>query len=212
MTNKNRRCTQCKEYKERINGVLCPTGWFCSIKHARDYARATQDRQRQRQINKAKQSQAKQDKAAKKADRELKKNDRIYQFQLTKSVIQKWVNHVRDAGLACISCGNTKTTIQFCGGHYKTSGGFPELALNTLNINRQCNFHCNRSLSGNISGDKHSEGYTAGLIKRFGQERVDLLNSYHESPRYDCEQLIKIRAFYSKLIRDNNPNDSERTF
>lgn len=212
MTNKNRQCTYCKEYLERIKGVLCPAGWFCSIKHARNYVRATQNKQRQQQIKKAKQSQVKRDKASKKAARELKKNNRKYQFQLTKSVIQKWVNHVRDAGKPCISCGRDKPTIQYCGGHYKTAGGFPELALNTLNINKQCNRYCNHELSGNISGNKHSEGYTIGLIRRHGQERVDLLNSKHESPRYDCEQLIKIRAFYSKLIRDNNPDDSNRPY
>lgn len=212
MTNKNRRCTQCKEYSERDKGILCPAGWFCSITHARDYARATQDKQRQRQINKLKQSRVKEDKAAKKSVRELKQNDRKHQLQLTKSKIQHWVNHIRDHGLPCISCGNENPNIQYCGGHYKTAGGFPELALETRNISRQCNQYCNLRLSGNISGNKTTKGYTAGLIERYDQSYVDWLDSYHESPRYDCDQLIAIRAFYSKLVRDNNPDDSERPF
>lgn len=210
MANKNRRCTQCKEYSERDKGILCPAGWFCSINHARDYARATQDRQRTRQQVKLKQSQVKEDKASKKAAKELKKNDQRYQLRLTKSVIQKWVNHVRDFRKGCISCLTEKPTIQYCGGHYKTAGGHPELALDTRNIHKQCNQYCNLRLSGNISGNKTTKGYTVGLIERYGQEYVDWLDSYHESPRYDCEQLIKIRAFYSKLIRENNPDDSER--
>jgi len=144
--------------------------------------------------------------------RELKKNDRKHQFQLTKSVIQKWVNHVRDAGRPCISCGTEKPTIQYCGSHYKSAGGHSEIALDTRNIHRGCNRYCNKALSGNIHGNKTTKGYIVGLIERYDQAYVDWLDSYHESPNYSCEQLIEIRAFYSKLIRDNNPDDSDRPF
>jgi len=208
MSNKKRRCTQCKEYSIAENGIVTPAGFFCDSQHAVDYARATQNKQREQQIKKAKQSQFKEDKAAKKGARELKKNDRRYQFRLTKSKIQHWVNHVRDADLPCISCGNVNPNIQYCGGHYKTAGGHPELALETRNISRQCNQYCNLRLSGNISGNKTTKGYIVGLIERYDQAYVDWLNSYHESPNYTCDQLIEIRAFYSKLIRENNPDDS----
>lgn len=205
-----RKCRNCGEYTE--NFIKVPAGVFCSIAGALKFARTKQDQQRKRQQDKAKQSRAKADKADKKAVRELKKNDRKHQFQLTKSKIQHWVNHIRDHGLPCISCGNENPNIQYCGGHYKTAGGHSEMALITKNIHRQCNRYCNMNLSGNISGNKTTKGYTVGLIERYSQEYVDWLDSYHESPRYDCDQLIKIRAFYSKLIRDNNPNDSERSF
>lgn len=212
MSNKKRRCTHCKEYSIVEDGALVPAGFFCSMPHVMEYANCKRDKQRAKQITKAKQAQVELSKAGRKAAKELKQNDKRHQFKLTKSKIQQWVNHVRDAGLPCISCGNTKTTIQYCGGHYKTAGGFPELALNTLNIHKQCNRYCNMNLSGNLTGNKHSEGYTEGLIKRYGEKRVDLLNSRHVNPNYGCEQLISIRAFYSKLIRESNPDDSERPF
>ncbi len=209
MTNK-RKCKQCPKWTNDF--IKTNVAVFCGVDCAYKFAKAKQEKEQARLIAKFKQSRTKQDKADKKAKRELKNNDRKHQFQLTKSKIQHWVNHIRDAGKPCISCGTEKQYIQYCGGHYKTAGGFPELALNTLNIFRQCNFYCNRNLSGNISGNKTTQGYTAGLIERCGQERVDLLNSKHESPNYDCDQLIEIRAFYAKLIRDNNPDDSDRPF
>jgi len=210
MSVKKRKCKQCSKWTEHF--IKTNVAVFCDVDCAYKFARAKQEKEQARLISKFKQSRTKEDKTAKKAARELKKNDRKYQFQLTKSVIQKWVNHVRDAGLPCISCGTVKQTIVYSGGHYKTAGGFPELALNTLNIHRQCNFHCNKNLSGNITGDKNSKGYTIGLVERYGQDYVDWLDSYHESTRYDCDQLIKIRAYYAKLIRDNNPDDSEIPF
>jgi len=212
MAVKKRKCCHCKEFGIAKDGVITPAGFFISMAHALKYVKSTQAKQRAKQQARAKQLCIKADKASKKATRELKRNDRKHQFQLTKSKIQKWVNHVRDAGLGCISCGTTKPNIQYCGSHYKSAGGHSELALDTHNIHRACNRYCNRALSGNISGNKTTKGYTVGLIERYGQDYVDWLDSYHESKNYDCDQLIKIRAFYSKLIRDNNPDDSERPF
>lgn len=205
-----RKCKNCGIYVE--NFIKVPAGVFCNISGALKFARGKQDQQRKRQQAKAKQSQAKQVKADKKAVNELKRNDRRHQFQLTKSKIQQWVNHVRDAGLPCISCGTTNPNIQYCGSHYKSAGGHPETALVTRNIHRGCNRYCNKALSGNIHGNKTTKGYTVGLIERYDQDYVDWLDSHHESPRYDCEQLIKIRAFYSKLIREGNKDDSGRPF
>lgn len=211
-----KRCKYCKEYKPAADGKQLPIGWVCSLDHGFLLARLMQSKNNEKKISKALKSQAKKSppkvKVKKVTTRELNKKDKRYQFKLTKSKIQQWVNHIRDAGLPCISCGTTKPDIQYCGGHYKTAGGFPELALNTLNISRQCNQRCNLRLSGNISGDKTSNGYTSGLIERHGQERVGLLNSHHENPRYDCDQLIKIRAYYARLIRDENKDDSTREF
>lgn len=206
MPVKKRKCKNCGEYTETF--VKLKVGIFCSLESAYNFARDKQNQQRKRQQAKAKQSQAKQDKADKKAARELKKNDRRYQFRLTKSKIQHWVNHIRDAGRPCISCGNENPNIQYCGGHCKTAGGHPELALDTRNIHKQCNQYCNLRLSGNISGNKTTKGYTVGLIERYGQDYVDWLDSYHEPKNYTCEQLIETRAFYSKLIRENNLDDS----
>lgn len=203
MAVKKRKCKQCKQFTETF--IVTNGGVFCNFDSAVKFAVTKRDKDR----GKAKQVQVKQDK---KATSDLKRNNKRHQLQLTKSVIQRWVNHVRDAGLPCISCGTEKQTIQYCGSHYKSAGGHPETALVTRNIHKACNRYCNKALSGNIHGNKTSKGYTVGLVERYDQSYVDWLDGPHESPRYDCDQLIEIRAFYSKLIRDNNPDDYQRPF
>ena len=133
--------------------------------------------------------------------------DRPKQFKLTKAAIQKWVNHVRDNDMPCISCGTTNDVV-YCGGHYKTAGGNPERALWTPNIHRQCNFHCNSSLSGNIEGTKHSKGYKKGLVERYGADYLESLEVYREFKSLTGEDLMEIRKSYFELIRENNKDDS----
>jgi hypothetical protein len=183
----------------------------CCKRHEYEYAIDQLNKKRKLDEAKNKKDQREKKKAFRAKSEELRKNDRPYQFQLTKRVIQRWVNNVRDAGLPCISCGTTKL-VQYCGGHYKSAGGHPELALDTKNLNRQCNQYCNLRLSGNIHGNKTSPGYIKGILDRFGQERLDYLDGHHEPKKYTCEQLIELRAFYSKLIREENKDDSQRPF
>lgn len=210
MANSKLKCTFCKERfrPEKVEGKRTPTGWFCSIDHAIEHSRAV----RERQNKKAMQSQAKKEKDNRKASRALKDNDRKHQFKLTKEVIQKWVNHVRDSEFGCISCGTTKPTILYSGGHYRTAGGNPEIALESKNIHKQCLFNCNKNKSGNISGDKHSIGFKKGLIERYGEEYVDWLENHHESNRLDCDQLRELRAYYNRLIREKKKTDEDRPF
>ena len=152
------------------------------------------------------------EKAAKKKKRDNIANDYPKQFDLTKKVIQKWVNHVRDADRPCISCGTENPTIVYCGGHYKTAGGHKELALDTLNIHKQCNYYCNSKKSGNISGDKNTHGYIEGLNQRYGEWLVEWLNGPHEQTNYLCCELIEIRAYYNRLIREGCKDDSDRPY
>jgi hypothetical protein len=208
---KTKKCKNCGERYEKLLSHPPFRNW-CSVNCAFQIQHTARLRATKRREAKFKRDERNKTQADKKAVIEFKKNDRNHQFQLTKSVIQKWVNHVRDAGLPCISCGTIKQTIIYSGGHCKTAGGHSELALDTRNIHRQCLFNCNKNLSGNITGNKHSKGFTVGLIERYGQEYVDWLYSYHESPNYTCEQLIKIRAYYAKLTRDGNKDDSDRPF
>lgn len=209
MANKNRKCKWCKTYHLADSGVKVPSGWFCSMDHCLEFVKEAQNKARSKQIAKSKQVQVKEGKAARKAKREADRNDYKKQFKLTKEVVQRWAGGIRDAGKPCISCGTTND-IQYCGGHYKTAGGNPELALDTRNIHRQCNKRCNCELSGNIHGAMNTIGYTQGLINEFGQEYVDWLNSYHPPKNYTCEQLREIRSYYAKLTRDKSKDDSGR--
>lgn len=135
-----------------------------------------------------------------KARLDLKKNNHSYQFGLTKKAAQTLANRI-DQDKSCICCGKMRGTVQFCGGHYKTAGGHPELALDLRNIHGQANQLCNMQKSGNLSGDKHSYGYTEGLRLRYGDNMVNYLNGPHPTVKRTCEELIELRATYAKEIR-----------
>ncbi|WVH05525.1 hypothetical protein KKJFFJLC_00052 [Vibrio phage vB_VpaS_PGB] len=205
MAVSKRKCPFCKTYNKPEEGLLIKGRLYCDMNCAVSYGK--------KNAPKAKAKQEKSDRVElTRKKRTLKDNDRKRQFKLTKEVIQKWVHRVRDAGKPCISCETTNPNIIYSGGHYRTAGGNPEIALETRNIHRQCLFNCNKNKSGNISGDKHSIGFKQGLINRYGQDYVDWLDGYHESNRLDCEQLKQLRAYYNKLIRENKKTDEDRPF
>jgi len=207
MATKKNKCTYCKERFLVETMVKTPAGKFCGFGHAMKYANDKQAKQREVNLKKAAKCEQVEDKAARKAKRDADNNNHKKQFKMTKEVVQRWAGGISDAGKPCKSCGTTND-IQDCGGHFRTAGGNPELALDTRNIHRQCNKKCNCELSGNIYGAMNTIGYTQGLINEFGQEYVDWLNSYHPPKHYTCDQLRDIRAFYAKLTRDKNKDDS----
>ncbi len=155
--------------------------------------RAMQERSRAKQAKAEKQ-------AHKKQKREFYANDYKKQFSLTKTTAQRLANRL-DAAHGCICCTTERGSQQFCGGHFKTAGAHPELALDLRNIHGQANQRCNKQKSGNISGDKHSHGYKAGLIMRYGQWIIDYLESYHAPRKRTCDELIAMRAEYAAEIK-----------
>jgi len=204
MANK-RKCPLCGNYNHVKDGKMINNRLYCNMEHALFYARKMAPKAKAKVLTEK-------SKEVRKIRKICKDNDHRHQFKLTKEVIQRWCCKVRDADLPCISCGNTNPSIVYAGGHYKTAGGHPELALNTLNIHRQCNVTCNKFKSGNIAGDKNSIGYRKGLVERYDQDFVDKLESYHAPAKLACDQLRELRAYYSKLTRDNNKNDEDRPF
>lgn len=144
-----------------------------------------------------------------KKTKEWRDNNYPYQFDLTKKVVQRWAGGVRDAGKPCISCSTTND-IQYAGGHYRTVGANPELALETRNIHRQCNKRCNCELGGNIHGAAGTHGYVVGLVNRYGQAFVDWLDGPHEHKKYTCQQLKEIRSYYARLTRLGIKTDDDR--
>lgn len=148
---------------------------------------------------------------ASKKTKEYRDNNYPHQFELTKQVVQRWAGGVRDAGKPCISCSTTNG-VQYAGGHYRTVGANPELALDTRNIHRQCNKRCNCELGGNIHGAMNTHGYVVGLVNRYGQDFVDWLDGPHEQKKYTCDQLREIRAYYAKLTRQGIKSDEDRPY
>ena len=80
-------------------------------------------------------------------------------------VFNRWVRR-RDADKGCISCG---AEIDHAG-HYLSAGHHGHLRFNEMNVNGQC-LRCNNFLHGNLIN------YRIGLVKRYGEQKVQYLES-----------------------------------
>lgn len=99
----------------------------------------------------------------------------------------------------CISCNQVKPFEQADCGHYinrqHTSTRFDE-----MNCNAQCR-KCNRFMEGNI------QGYRQGLVRKYGEQRVLLLEARKNETRkytdFEYEALIKYyKALNQKLRKE----------
>src|SRR5687767_14197248 len=80
-------------------------------------------------------------------------------------VFNRWIRE-REKDKGCISCGNAVTEA----GYYFSQGHHSALRFSEINTNGQCT-RCNCFLSGNLIH------YRQGLVKRYGEARVLLLES-----------------------------------
>jgi hypothetical protein len=101
---------------------------------------------------------------------------------------------MRDANDGCISCGTTTSNI-FDSGHYRSVGGNPQLRYNEYNASKQCG-KCNRFWGGNPIE------YRKGLIKKYGIEIVEQLESDDKPRHYTIPELIELIAEYKQKIKD----------
>ena len=191
---KKPRCKHCKKPFERTftttQAVCSP---FCGLKLA-----AIKRNKKYDQITKQKK-------------KKLRESDLSHQITLTQKTFNKMrkleeLKWYRDRGLEpeCISCG--KTNMDWCCGHFKTTGAQGGLRFDRKNSYLQCNRYCNKGLSGNISGNKNTRGYIQGLTDRFGQGKADSIIRYCEANtqpvKWTCDQLISMRKGFSKRIRE----------
>ena len=182
-----KKCRACGVRKDESEMIQVPLGFFCDVECASVHARKQADKARDRAAKKKSAER-------RKAVRDLKLNDRSHQLRLAQQVFNRWIREVRDAGKPCISCGRHHQG-QYHAGHYRTVGANPELRFEPLNCHKQC-APCNNHMSGNITN------YRINLIKRIGKDKVDWLEGPHEPKKYTCEELVELRSYYSKLIRD----------
>lgn len=176
-----------------------PNAWCnteCQTGHAMDNVKKLRDRKALEERKAEREKRA----ADKKRKNDFNANVYSYQFELTKKAAQVLANRL-DADKPCICCDEPRGNAQFCGGHGKTAGAHPELALDLCNIAGQRNALCNQHKSGNWSGDKHSKGYKQGILDRYGQEMLDYLESHRDRPQLSCQELIELRAVYNAEIR-----------
>ncbi len=109
------------------------------------------------------------------------------------AAVNAWVRE-RDADLPCISCGRHHQG-QYHAGHYLARGSHPQLALNPLNIAKQC-APCNTYLSGN------QVRFRQGLIERIGVVLVEALEADNSIRKYTVEELIAIRDEYRAKLKE----------
>ncbi|MDB4261373.1 recombination protein NinG [bacterium] len=146
-----------------------------------------------------------------KKKKEFKRNDIPNQHKLTQQAFNrmrvleelKWFS---DKGIEpyCISC--LKTHMDWCCGHNKTVGAQGVLRYDPHNTKLQCNRYCNQGLSGNISGNKTTIGYKAGLAHRFGKDEAkwlaDYLDMTTETKKWTADELEAIRFGAKKRIKE----------
>lgn len=147
---------------------------------------------------------------ARKERREFNRRDIQWQHKQCQKVFNRMrvleeIKWFRDRGLEpeCISCGKNG---DFCCGHFKTVGAQSGLRYDRINTYLQCNTSCNKGLSGNLNGNKHSRGYRQGLIERFGPEKAEEIERYCDSKtqpvKWDWQEMERWRREWSARIRE----------
>lgn len=100
----------------------------------------------------------------------------------TQIIFNRWIRN-RDRDKGCISCGAEVTEA----GHYLSQGHNSALRFNEFNTNGQCT-RCNCFLHG------HLIAYRQGLIKRYGEEKVLMLENNGSKvkkwSRFELEAII----------------------
>ena len=109
------------------------------------------------------------------------------------SALNRWVVHGRDAGKPCISCGRMHEGA-WHGGHYRSRGSAPHLALDPRNVHKQC-APCNVYLHGNLIN------FRLGLIERYGAEFAETLEADQEPRHYMGDDYEAIKAEYVAKLK-----------
>ena len=104
------------------------------------------------------------------------------------TVFNAWIRE-RDKDKGCISCGAPGNQA----GHYFSQGHHSALRFNEMNTNLQCT-KCNMYLSGNLIN------YRAGLVKRYGEQKVLMLENSgaRATKKWTRIELIAIIQHYGK--------------
>lgn len=108
------------------------------------------------------------------------------------SVFNRWIRE-RDRDKGCISCGGPVDHA----GHYFSQGHYSALAFNEMNVNGQC-LRCNNFLHGNLIH------YRRGLVQRYGEGKVELLEASAELRKvrkWDRTSLQAIIDEYRQVLK-----------
>jgi hypothetical protein len=181
------RSTRCPHCKGKLpDGYRihpdCVEGWYAT-QAAKKKAASERAAAKKRKMDRA------QDRARRRA---LEKVSDIE--EKCRRIVQK-IARLRDRNMGCISCDKPAGWDgQWHGSHYRAHGGCSSLQFHLWNINKAC-WICNRIFSG------RRDGYQVGIVARYGQERLDWLDSQPKSQKFSREYLARFQKVMGKRLR-----------
>lgn len=190
MKSANRRCKQCRKKVPAESAFVTQLRAFCSFECLTQFTKSEKGR---KTIAKSSLSDLR--------ERKKKLLTRSDYLKLAQAAFNAYIRF-RDRDDACISCGNFILADQPGGGwdcgHYRSTGSAQHLRVGglraCLNAHKQC-VKCNRYLSGNVAE------YRRGLIRKIGQELVDMIEADQETRNYSSADLQRITEIYRKRKR-----------
>ena len=195
---KPKRCRQCKEEFIPWNSTQVCCDYQCAI----EYVKEKQEKNLQRDIDKAKQAERREIKRRK--EKLKSKSDWLKEAQ---AACNTYIRE-RDKDEPCISCGRYDYEIngyltggKWDAGHFKSRGGFPELRFQPFNVHKQCK-------SCNGGSDKYarknrvvSSEYKERLIRRIGIDMVTWLEGPHEAQNLTVLDIKEIKEYYKEQLK-----------
>ena len=190
MTPANRRCKTCRAKVPAESAFVHQLRAFCSYECLSEFTKSEAGKKV------IKQTRSKDIKERK--EKLLTRSDYL---KLAQAAFNAYIRF-RDRDQACISCDNWTLEDQPGGGwdagHYRSTGSAQHLRVGglraALNCHKQC-VKCNRFLSGNVAE------YRKGLVRKIGQDLVELIEQDQESRNYSVDDLKRITQIYRKRKR-----------
>ena len=128
-----------------------------------------------------------------KAIKEFKHNDKSELKASAQKIFNKYIR-LRDKDLPCISCNHTGSR-QRHASHYRPVGRNSKHRFSEINVHSACSI-CNAHLSGNLVP------YREAIIKMYGIEKVEELESDNEPCKYSIDELKNIIEKYRYKIKE----------
>ena len=159
MANSKRKCKHCKSFVAAESGVKLPAGFFCSMRHASDWA-----------IAKTRADAQKKRKAKHREElKRVRRNPRA-EALIAAQLLGRISNADDDGNCKCVTCDHVGPyNDYFDGGHFIAKGSSSYWMLDPRNIHPQCK-SCNGN--GMKFGNKEAQ-YTLWMIDRYGREFVE---------------------------------------
>lgn len=183
MTFKRTRCPHCKGKLEP--GQLIHPDCIDAWAEARE---AKKEREEAKKVRMAAKVERAETKRRKEANKTVGQRRTEVQVELN-----RWVVHVRDADLPCISCGCTHA--RWNAGHYRSRGSAVHLSIEPTNVHKQC-VRCNLELHGNLIE------YRKGLIARYGVEYVEAVETDDQARHFTPEEFTAMKLDYRARVRE----------